>query len=86
MENRTLLDPKTYSPGYVTKDGKWAAVPYGSRFMILNEGQQVQVCQTIDTAKAFITKQTKAGTRVSAPKTPKKSKNQSQGTLTPFIE
>ena len=59
MENRTLLNPKTYSPGFITKDDIWCAVPYGNRFMILNNGKQIQVFNTLDNAKSFIKKQLK---------------------------
>tara|TARA_R110000868_G_scaffold173904_1_gene410331 strand:+ start:1597 stop:1812 length:216 start_codon:yes stop_codon:yes gene_type:complete len=59
MENRTLLNPKTYSPGFITKDETWCAVPYGNRFMILNNGKQIQVFNTLDNAKSFIKKQLK---------------------------
>ena len=86
MENRTLLDPKTYCPGYLTKDEMWAAVPYKSKFMILKSGQQGQVFPTLDAAKAFIAKQTKSTTGVSGSPKPKKSKNPPEGTLAPFIE
>lgn len=86
MENRTLLDPVTYCPGYVTKDGKWAAVPFGSEFMILNEGNQLEVFPTIAAAKDFIASQTKSTTGISAVKNPKKLKNQSKATLAPFIK
>jgi len=86
MENRTLLDPVTHSPGYVTKDGKWAAVPCGSEFMILNEGKQIKVFPTIAAAKDFIANQVKATTGISAVKSPKKSKKQSKATLAPFIK
>jgi len=45
--------------GYVTKDEMWAAVPYGNKFMIIHNGEQVHVANTIDSAKSFIQKETK---------------------------
>lgn len=72
--------------GYVTKDGLWAAVPYASKFMVLNNGKQGQVFSSLEDAVAFISKQTKARTRVSSPKKPKKSKNSSQGSLAPHLQ
>ena len=45
--------------GYVTKDGMWAAVPFGNKFMIIHNGEQVHVANNIDTAKSFIQKQNK---------------------------
>jgi hypothetical protein len=86
MENRTILDSVSYSPGYVTKDGKWAAVPLGSQFMILNEGNQLDVFPTIEEAKDFIAKKVKATTGVSGTKNPKKLKSTSKGTLNQFIK
>jgi hypothetical protein len=29
--------------GYVTKDGMWAAVPFGKKFIIIHNGHQVHV-------------------------------------------
>jgi hypothetical protein len=45
--------------GYVTKDQMWAAVPFGNKFMIIHNGEQIHVANNIDTAKSFIQKQTK---------------------------
>ena len=86
MENRTILDPVSYCPGYVTKDRKWAAVPFGSKFMILNEGNQLDVFSTIEEAKDFIAKKVKATTGVSGTKNTKKLKSTSKGTLDQFIK
>jgi hypothetical protein len=60
ISNYGLLNPTPSDPaGYITKDEMWAAVPFGKKFMILNNGEQVQVCQTLSTAKAYIQKQIK---------------------------
>ena len=56
-----VLDPKPKDPeGYVTKDGMWAAVPYGKKFIIIHNGQQVHRTNNYSTAKSYILKQVKA--------------------------
>lgn len=60
-QNTTLLDPKIGDPnGYVTKDGMWAAVPWGKKFVIINNGQQVHTANNYKAAKTYIQKQLKA--------------------------
>ena len=55
-----ILNPKTGDPnGYVTKDGVWAAVPYGKKFIIIHNGQQVHLANNYTTAKSYILKQIK---------------------------
>jgi hypothetical protein len=66
VPNYGLLNPKPSEPlGYVTKDGMWAAVPFGKKFMIIHNGEQVNVTGTLAVAKTYIQKQIK----VSKPKT-----------------
>lgn len=61
VPNYGLLNPKPSEPaGYVTKDGIWAAVPFGKKFMILHNGQQIHVAGTLAVAKSYIQKQIKA--------------------------
>lgn len=61
VQNEGLLDPKPGDPnGYVTKDGMWAAVPWGKKFVIIHNGQQVHTANNYSTAKSYILKQTKA--------------------------
>lgn len=61
VQNEKLLNPKPGDPnGYVTKDGMWAAVPYGKKFMIIHNGVQIQVINNYTTAKSYILKQVKA--------------------------
>jgi hypothetical protein len=56
-----VLNPKPGDPnGYVTKDGVWAAVPYGKKFIIIHNGQQVHLANNYSTAKSYILKQVKA--------------------------
>ena len=60
VPNYGLLNPKPSEPsGYVTKDGMWAAVPFGKKFMILHNGEQVNVAGTLAVAKTYIQKQIK---------------------------
>jgi hypothetical protein len=60
-QNEGILNPKTGDPnGYVTKDGVWAAVPYGKKFIIIHNGQQVHLANNYSTAKSYILKQVKA--------------------------
>lgn len=60
VPNYGLLDPKPSNPaGYVTKDEMWAAVPFGNKFMIIHNGEQVHVANNLDTAKSFIHNQVK---------------------------
>ena len=73
IPNYGLLNNTPSNPaGYVTKDGMWAAVPFGKQFMILHNGEQIHVAGTLATAKSYINKQIKA----SKPK-PVKSKTSS---------
>mgnify|MGYP003330911964 FL=1 len=56
----TILDEKPgYPEGYVTKDGMWAAVPYGKKFIIIHNGQQVHVANNYKSAKTYIQKSAK---------------------------
>jgi hypothetical protein len=60
--NSTPGDPE----GYVTKDGMWAAVPFGKKFVIIHNGQQVHVANNYKTAKSFILKQVKASKKTTS--------------------
>jgi hypothetical protein len=56
-----VLDPKPGDPqGYVTKDGMWAAVPFGKKFVIIHKGQQVHVANNYKAARTYISKEIKA--------------------------
>ena len=67
IPNYGLLSPKPSDPaGYVTKDEMWAAVPFGNKFMILHNGEQIHVTGTLVTAKSYINKQIKASKKVTA--------------------
>jgi hypothetical protein len=55
-----ILDAKPGDPeGYVTKDGMWAAVPFGKKFIILHNGQQVHTANNYKSAKTYIQKSAK---------------------------
>jgi hypothetical protein len=65
IPNYGLLNPKPSEPaGYVTKDEMWAAVPFGNKFMIIHNGEQVHVAGTLAVAKSYIHKQLKASKTV----------------------
>ena len=60
IPNYGLLNPKPSEPaGYVTKDEMWAAVPFGKKFMIIHNGEQIHVVGTLAVAKSYIDKQLK---------------------------
>jgi hypothetical protein len=65
-QNEGILNPKPGDPnGYVTKDGMWAAVPWGKKFIIIHNGQQVHLVNNYKSAKTYIQKSAK-GTSVSS--------------------
>lgn len=60
IPNYGLLNPKPTNPaGYVSKDLMWAAVPWGNKFVILHNGNQVHESQNYASAKSYIQKQLK---------------------------
>lgn len=40
--------------GYVSSTGEWAAIPFGKKYMIIHNGQQGKVFNTLDEAKTYI--------------------------------
>ena len=70
----------------ITKDG-YAAVPWGTRYVILYNGQQISDVTTAEEAVAYIRnaqKTTKQKTsRSTTPRTDKKSKSKARLTLDP---
>jgi hypothetical protein len=65
IPNYGLLNPKPSEPaGYVTKDEMWAAVPFGKKFMIIHNGEQIHVVGTLAVAKSYINKQLKVSKTV----------------------
>lgn len=60
IPNSGLLNNVPSVPeGYVTKDGKWAAVPWGNKFVIICNGEQVHTANNLTTAKDYIQKKVK---------------------------
>jgi hypothetical protein len=60
VQNKGLLNPTPGDPnGYVTKDGMWAAVPFGKKFIIIHNGQQVHLANNYKSARSYISKQIK---------------------------
>lgn len=60
ISNSGLLNNVPSVPGgYVTKDGKWAAVPWGNKFVIICNGEQVHTANNLTTAKDYIQKKVK---------------------------
>ena len=83
ISNYGLLNPKVSdASGYVTKDGMWAAVPFGKQFMIIHNGEQVHVAGTLVTAKSYINKQIKAANKI---KTKPKKRKPGTSSLEPFL-
>lgn len=61
IQNYGILDAVPTDPnGYVTKDGMWAAVPYGKKFVIIHNGFQVHTANNYQTARTYIQKQIKS--------------------------
>ena len=60
IQNEGLLNPTPGDPnGYVTKDGMWAAVPWGKKFVILHNGQQIHTANNYRSALTYIKKAVK---------------------------
>jgi hypothetical protein len=60
IPNEGLLNPTPGDPsGYVTKDGMWAAVPFGKKFIIIHNGHQVHTANNYKTARSYIAKAVK---------------------------
>jgi len=63
-----VLDPTPGPPqGFVTKDGMWAAVPCGKKFVIIHNGQQVHVSNNYKAARTYISKEMKSIKRSRGP-------------------
>ena len=60
IERPGILDPRPKDPlGYVTNDGMWAAIPFGKKFMIIHNGNQIKVLKTYKQSVDFIKNQLK---------------------------
>ena len=56
---RILNAEEPHPEGYATSDGKWAAVPWGKKYMILCNGEQVHTSSSFYLAKDYILKKVK---------------------------
>ena len=62
-----ILDSKPGDPnGYVNKDGMWAAVPFGKKFVIIHNGQQVHLANNYKAARTYISKEIKSAKKVTS--------------------
>ena len=60
IERPGILNPKPGNPlGYCTNDGMWAAIPFGKKFIIIHNGEQVKVLNTYKQSIDFINNQLK---------------------------
>jgi hypothetical protein len=60
IPNSGILNSTSSGPeGYVTKDGKWSAVPFGNKFVVICDGKQVHVSNNLVGAKDYISKKVK---------------------------
>lgn len=67
ISNSSLLDSTPGDPlGYVSKDGVWAAVPFGNKFVIIHNGRQVHTSNNLKTAKSYISKNSKTTKKTSS--------------------
>lgn len=60
IPNHSILNPTPGDPsGYLHKNGLWAAVPWGKKFVIIHNGQQVHQTNNLAAAKKYIAKESK---------------------------
>jgi hypothetical protein len=61
VQNKTALNPRTTGPdGYVSSDGMWAVVPFGKKFILIHNGEQIEEFTSVSQAKKYIAKQKKS--------------------------
>jgi hypothetical protein len=75
--NTSILDPDNGPTGFTTPDFQFAAVPYGNQYMIIAEGQQLELVDTRQLAEIRL-EQLKNSHRVrkTGTKTPVQPKSQ----------
>ena len=44
--NTSILDPDNGPTGFATDDFQFAAIPFGKKYMIIADGQQLEVVKT----------------------------------------
>ena len=87
--NTSILDPDNGPTGFATDDFQFAAIPFGKKYMIIADGQQLEVVKTRQLAEIRLEqlknshRKLKKGTKTPVqPKSQKKTKTPSgqQGT------
>lgn len=75
--NTSILDPDNGPTGFTTPDFQFAAIPFGKEYMIIAEGQQIEVVKTRQLAEIRL-EQLKNSHRVlkTGSKTPVQPKSQ----------
>lgn len=60
IPNPGKLDSVQGNPeGYISKNGEWSAVPYGTNFVIIHKGKQVYTTASFEDAETYILKRQK---------------------------
>lgn len=82
--NTSILDPDNGPTGFTTPDFQFAAVPYGNQYMIIAEGQQLEVVDTRQLAEIRLEQlKNSHRTRKKGTKTPPPPKLQKKQKKTP---
>ena len=82
--NTSILDPDNGPTGFTTPDFQFAAVPYGNQYMIIAEGQQLEVVDTRQLAEIRLEQlKNSHRTRRKGTKTPAPPKSQKNTKKTP---
>jgi len=82
--NTSILDPDNGPTGFTTPDFQFAAVPYGNQYIIIADGQQLEVVDTRQLAEIRL-EQLKNSHRVrkSGSKTPVQPKSKKKAKIAP---
>ena len=82
--NTSILDPDNGPTGFTTPDFQFAAVPYGNQYIIIAEGQQLEVVDTRALAEIRLEQlKNSHRTRRKGTKTPAPPKSQKKAKKTP---
>ena len=82
--NTSILDPDNGPTGFTTPDFQFAAVPYGNQYMIIAEGQQLEVVDTRQLAEIRLEQlKNSHRTRKKGTKTPVQPKSQKKAKTAP---
>ena len=75
--NTSILDPDNGPTGFATADFQFAAVPYGNQYVIIADGQQLEVVDTRQLAEIRLEQLKNSHRKLKKPtKTPAKQKSQ----------